>query len=275
MSIHRTLLISDLHVGSTVGLWPKKFGIEGGGDASPNKYQKWLLKCWALMLKEVASLDKPNLIVNGDPVQGVKDKDGQLITNRPDIQARAAIELLSLLRDLVRDVYFTRGSEYHEGRASEHVEMLAGALNCKVDPSTRQNTWPEILYAFGEGRKAPIAQVMHHIGKSSVPNYEATIPLRDVLTLKSEYDRVYGSEHPNIKMLIRSHRHRFIYVEAPPDIHALVTPAWQLKTAFSYKMPPLLPQIGYVIVEWDGCDIVVKDRIFKLPLPHIERIVDE
>jgi hypothetical protein len=125
----------------------------------------------------------------------------------------------------------------------------------------------------GAAEHKPVIHFAHHVGISSVPWYEATVPLRDTLLLLAELARFYGDRAPDVRMVVRSHRHRFIYVLAPPDIHVAVTPAWQLKTAFAYKKAAsMVPEIGYMIVEWDGQDLVVKPRIFALPDQHVEGI---
>jgi hypothetical protein len=266
----RFLVLSDGHVGSTVGLWPGSHPIEGGGEYWANKYQVWLGECWQAMLTEVAAFrPKPIVIYNGDPIQGVSPKDGQLITNRVDIQIRAAHEVYQPLRRLASRWYQVRGTEWHEGKSAEFVELLAANLQTERDPASGQWTWWELYLAVEEG--GPVIHFAHHVGMSSVPWYEATVPLRDTLLLLAELWRFYGQRAPNVRMVVRSHRHRFIHVDAPPDLHAVVTPAWQLKGAFSHKKAAsMLPQIGYVVIEWDGQELVVKPRIFDLPDLHLE-----
>lgn len=277
------VVLSDLHVGSTVGLWPGAHRVEGGGEYRANVYQQWLMECWGQMLAEVASFrPRPIVVVNGDSIQGVNYKDGQLITNKVDVQVRAAFVLLEPLRKLAREFYMVRGTEWHEGKSAEHVEGLAESLRAKPDPSSGQFTWWEIYLGLpslaemgGDGdaeqEHKPVIHFAHHVGVSSVPWYEATVPLRDTLMLLAELARFYGDRAPDVRMVVRSHRHRFIYVLAPPDIHVAVTPAWQLKTAFAHKKASsMVPEIGYFVVEWDGQDLVVKPRIYALPDQHVE-----
>lgn len=282
-STRRVVVLSDLHVGSTVGLWPGAHPVEGGGEYTANVYQMWLLECWRAMLAEVEAMrPKPVVVVNGDAIQGVNYRDGQLITNKTEIQVRAAYELLAPLRKCAREFYMVRGTEWHEGKSSEFVELLAQSLSAKTDPSSGQYTWWEIYLGLpsaaemgreGAAEHKPVIHFAHHVGISSVPWYEATVPLRDTLLLLAELARFYGDRAPDVRMVVRSHRHRFIYVLAPPDIHVAVTPAWQLKTAFAYKKAAsMVPEIGYMIVEWDGQDLVVKPRIFALPDQHVEGI---
>jgi hypothetical protein len=270
--VRRYVVLSDGHVGSTVGLWPGSHPIEGGGLYSCNEYQLWLAKCWEEMLAEVRAMrPRPVIIFNGDAIQGVNYKDGQLVTPNINIQVEAALKLYAPLRESASRWYQIRGTEWHEGKASEHVELLASRLGAEKDPASGQWSWWELYLDLEPGGGGPVAHFAHHVGMSSVPWYEATVPLRDALLELAELWRFYGENAPNVRMVVRSHRHRNIYVVAPPDIHVFVTPAWQLKTAFSYKKASsMLPQIGYVVVEWDGQEIVVKSRIFPLPGLHVE-----
>ena len=53
--------------------------------------------------------------------------------------------------------------------------------------------------------------------------------------------------------------------------YTLVLPGWQFRTAYVYeKASAMLPQIGYAWIEWDGTDLVVKPRMFKLPGLKVE-----
>jgi len=267
---NRIVAFSDLHVGSTVGLWPGRFPVEGGGIYEVNIYQRWLLQCWYYMYLEIKQMDpKPVIVVVGDPVQGTHDRDGMLVTGKTDIQANAAYVLLKPVRDAIGDQWFymVRGTEWHEGKSAENVEQLAEKLEARKDPASGQSTWWEVYYNIG----GPVIHFAHHIGKSSVAWYEATVPLRDLLMQIAELVRFFENQAPNMKMAVRAHRHRYVHVDVPPDLHAVVLPAWQLKTGFGFKVAhAMLPQIGYVIIEWDGKDLTVKPRLFQLPPIHVE-----
>ena len=90
-------------------------------------------------------------------------------------------------------------------------------------------------------------------------------------SMLSELWRFYGASAPNLRMVVRSHRHRYIHVDAPPDLQVVVTPAWQLKTAFAYKRATsMLPQVGYVTIEANADGLAVRRRIYPLPALHIE-----
>ena len=273
--LKRVVTLSDLHVGSTIGLWPGRHPIEGGGIYEANKFQQWLLECWHTAVDEIIHIrPKPVVVVNGDAIQGVNMKDGQLVTPQKNIQSEAAFTLLHPVSKASRRFYMTRGTEWHEGKAADDVELLAKELGAIPNPATGQWTWPELFLNLGEPtdpeEESPVIHFAHHIGRSSVPWYESTIPLRDMLMFLAELWRFFGKQAPNVKMTVRSHRHRFIHVDVPPNLHALVTPSWQLKTAFGYQVASsMLPIIGYNIVEYDGREIIVRKRIFPLPLEYV------
>lgn len=264
------VFISDLHVGSVVGLWPGQHPIEGGGTYSANQYQQWLYKCWQDCCAEIRGMrPKPTLVLVGDLIQGVNTRDGQVIGGEHASQVSAAAALLAPIVDRARATYVIRGTEWHDGKAAEYLELLARELGAVQDPSTAQYSRWELYLDVG----GPVIHAAHHVGTSSVPWYEATVPLRDGLMELAELWRFYGADAPNVRMVVRSHRHRFIHVQAPPDFQVFVTPGWQLKTAFAHKRASaMLPQIGYVVVDWDGADLVVKPRIYQLPPLHVEAL---
>lgn len=273
MKKKRIAVLSDLHVGSTVGLWPGRHAVEGGGTYVANKYQQWLHRCWRTAVAEIKRVRPAVVVLNGDPLQGTNMRDGELVTNKIDVQAAAATALLEPVRQAARQLYVIRGTEWHDGKAAENVEQMAKGLRAEVDPATGQYTRWELYLRLEEREEAPAIHFAHHVGMSSVPWYESTVPLRDTLLQLSELWRFYGDRSPNLRMVVRSHRHRFIEVHAPPDLQVFVTPAWQLKTAFAHKRAAsMLPQIGWVLLEWDGRDLVVRPRIYSLPDLHVETV---
>ncbi len=263
----RIVVISDLHAGSVMGLCPPTVQIEGGGVYQANKYQQWLYDCWQDMAAHIKRLGKPILVINGDAVQGVNHKDGQLIGSELSLQVEIAHELLAPVVANCSKVYFIRGTEWHDGKVSENVEYLAQSLGAEKKAGTGQYTRSE-LYLSLEGHAIHFA---HHIGNSSVPHYESTIPTREALIHTSELVRFFGSRAPNLRMVVRSHRHRSAIVWLPPDLYSVVTPAWQLRTSFAYKVAPaMLPEIGYVVIEKDASGLRPIPHIYPLIPPHVE-----
>lgn len=272
---NRVVVFSDLHVGSVVGLWAEGQPLEGGGLYMPNKFQRWLLECWQHTVDEIRRMrPKPIVVANGDIIQGTNPRDGQLVTSNKGIQVGAAFKLLEPVARVARKFYLIRGSEWHEGKAAEDVEILGEMLGAVPNESTGQYTWWELYLSLGQPgdpeKESPVIHFAHHIGASSVAWYEATVPLRDLLLFLAELWRFFGRQAPNVEGAVRSHRHRYIRVDLPPNLHAVVTPSYQLKTAFSHKKASaMLPMIGYAILEYDGSEVDVRKRIFPLPPEYV------
>lgn len=266
------VVVADIHSGSTVAPWPAGTSGPDGTGYIPNAYQVWLNKCWADMLERVADLNTRRggpvpVVVNGDVIQGVRPGQGQIMTNRRDVQTQAASRLLEPLRELASDFYITRGSEYHDGKCADEVNRLAVELGANPHSVTGEPTWSE-LYLDLSGQ---VIHFSHGISATMVSWYEGTAPLRDMLMLRSEISREYGGIALDVKMLVRSHRHRFIHIHATPDLHAVVTPGWQLRTAYTYRRGSVtLPVVGWVLIEAQDDDLVVKLTRYPLPLPKLE-----
>ena len=268
--IHRTIILADIHTGSTSALWPPEQQLGDGGMYTLNKVQQFLLVCWKDATRRIIRLKPDVVAVLGDVLQGNSIRDGQLVTNRSDIQGRATLKLLSPIREKARRFFMFKGTPWHEGKASESTGILAQALDAEVCPVTGEYLFWE-LYLQLPGGDEPIIHLTHHIGATKVSWYEATVPLRDTLMLLSELTRWYKDVSPNVRLTVRAHRHRCIGIYIAPDIHAWTTPCWQLKTAYAYqKSIVTLPHIGYLLIEWDGKDIVIKPRLYTVPLPHVE-----
>ena len=268
----RLVVVADIHAGSTVAPWPKDVTGPDGTGYKPNKYQKWLNKCWADMLEQVADMvnrfeEKPSVVVNGDVIQGVRPGQGQLLSNRRDVQVAGALGLLTPLRDLAGPFYMIGGTEYHDGKCADEVNHLATELDAEPHNVTGEATWPELYLKFG----GQVIHFAHGISATMVSWYEGTAPLRDLLMERSEMFREFGRLAPDVKMIVRSHRHRFFHTHATPDLHAVVTPGWQLRTAYTYRKGSVtLPSIGWLIIEAQEKDLVVKPRLYPLPRPKVE-----
>lgn len=260
-----TLIIGDLHVGSTVAIWPEHGLLPEGGEWSPNKPQRHLLKKWRQMEEELPDRLR-TIIVNGDVIEGAKPRNVGLVTQRLDYQASAAIDLLSPLRDRCDNFYMIRGTEFHGGDADQNVTQIARSLSATPNPMTREWTWPELLYDMGDDN---IWHIAHHMGTSKNPAYEATALLSSFTTFKLNLDLAYGRRAPHLTGMARSHAHRLFKIEKPPWYMIAVT-GWKLKDDYAYRVAPSsLPEIGYGLISYDG-DIHVRARKFDIPLMHVE-----
>ena len=263
------VVVSDCHIGSTVGLWPEiAYSWEDGGEYAPNDLQKWLYRCWLNMLAEVKDLPtKPTLILNGDLVQGQNLRDGQLCTQVVEQQQEVAIDLLDPLCKDCNDIYVIRGTPFHDGKTGQHSRMIAKDFGAITNPETGQQTWWQLFLDLG----GHTIEFSHHIPGSSIPQYQATALLRDTMNMIGELNRYYG-DTIGLKTVIRSHRHKFVKVGIAPGIQGAICPCWQYKTEYGYKRGiTMLPDIGWLLLEWDGEDLAIKERIYIPPKPQITR----
>src|SRR5437016_5515701 len=91
------VVISDLHVGSTAGLWPSDYISSEGVPIGQNKFQTYLWTWWLDLCKKIKELDNPIIVLNGDIIQGVNMRDGQLTAASHNDQQRAAKSCLDRL----------------------------------------------------------------------------------------------------------------------------------------------------------------------------------
>ena len=263
----RVLVISDLHANSTVAPWPADCPVQDGGRYEPNPFQAYLNECWADLVEAAGRMGGPTLVINGDLINGIHPRDGQVVSANASIQAAAADMLLRPLVAQCGKLYITRGTEWHESKLSDDVERLAKGLGAVPNPASGSYTWPKLLLEVG----GKVISFAHHIGVSGVATYEASVVLRELLMEVLEYTRTYGQDAPALRLMVRSHRHRSIEIGAPPNLRALITPGWQLKTAYvDAKAVNSMPHIGYTVVDDAGEDFAITRRLYPLPLPHVE-----
>lgn len=250
MSIH-LLVISDLHVGSTVGLLaPEGATLDDGGTYLPNAAQKWLWEQYTQYRGEakrrIKCSDQVIGVVNGDAVDRYERTTQLWSTNDVDI-VRAATAVLKPLRDLCKDGFFViRGTEVHTRPSGQLEEALAMALDTTRWPAnseTRSLFYLSLLlndYRFDfahHGRTGRLAWTrMNAAGGAAVE-----------LTL--EY-LARGQQPPHVA--IRSHTHLYSDSGDNYPVRMITTPGWQLQTAYGYRIAPgRLPDIGGLICTID------------------------
>ncbi len=256
------LALGDLHTGSLFAPWPESASLPDGGGWRPGRAQGWLNKCWDNMVAEAREHRPDIVVVNGDVIDGDRKTNVGVVTPRADYQASAAVELLQPLREICQRMYFIRGTAWHTGHYDQDVTDVAKSLDATPHPITQEHTWPD-LYLEHDGQ---VFHFAHHIGGTTNPMYESTALLKELLIMRLELLRAYGNKAPNLRGIVRSHRHRGAYVQTEDGCWALTLPPWQLKTDYAYKVAPsTLPQIGYAWI-----DSQVTMRRFQLPRLHVE-----
>lgn len=154
METRRLLLLSDLHVGSTWGIFPKNFKTSGGNVIILNKLQEELLTYWNDLQKRVGQYD--TVVLLGDLVQGLNKKESgkHLIISDLNEQKQAAITLLKpFCKNKI--VVGISGSSYHNSvdyeLEKDIVQYFNGAFGGAVANYTIGNTGKTINIRHGKG----------------------------------------------------------------------------------------------------------------------------
>lgn len=264
-------IVSDLHVGSSIGLCSSKLDLDDGGVYQPSKNQAELYRGWCKFTQHVDGLqaDKKVLVVNGDLVDGDHHGTVSIVTNNIEVQEAAAIDLLKPAAKGYDAVYVVRGTEAHTQPGAQSDERIARGIGAVQDATTGQfSRWQLWLDVDGI-----VFNVAHHIGTTSSAAYESSAVMREMVAALVEAGQ-WEQRLPDV--VIRSHRHRYIKLAIPSargEIQAAVTPGWQLRTPFVEKLDRMrMPHIGGLVctVEEGKCHIEAK--IYPLKKIQPEKI---
>ncbi len=254
------LFLADIHAGSTAAPWPD-ISLPEGSIWRGGKTQRWLNRCWREMVSELPRLDA--VVFLGDAIDGTHPRNAGLVTNRLDYQERAAVELLSPIRDKTERFYMVAGTSWHVGEGAQHESQVAEQLDAVVHPETKGRVWPFVMLRVGDD----CLHCAHHIGFTSNVMYEPNALWRALVNLRTELQKAYGKLAPDVTGVVRAHRHRAISVRKG-NWQAFSIPSWQLKTDHAHKVAvESMPEIGYVL--WDGTP---RTRTFRLPSMHVETL---
>jgi hypothetical protein len=266
------ILISDTHSGCQVALChPDGCDMDGGGLYSPSKLQRkmWSMweEFWGEWVPRVTHGEPFTVVHNGDAIDGVHHGSTTQITHNMEFQRRHAAKILKPVVDACDGRYYhIRGTEAHVGQSAEHEEALARSLGAVPDEEGHYARF-ELWFRMANGG---LVHCMHHIGTTGSAAYEATAVHKELAEAYVEAGR-WGDEPPQV--VVRSHRHRNYECRMPCKAGyamALVTPAWQLKTPFTYKIPGgriAQPQIGGCVVRMGDEELHARHRVWRIERP--------
>jgi hypothetical protein len=271
------ITVSDLHVGSTMGLCPPIVKVTDRGEYRPNKYQRTLRKYWInfwrVIVPERTQGAKMRVVeINGDAIDGVHHETVSVFSTSLRAQEEAAIEKLQEIREIcpvpIDEFYFVKGTEAHVGKAGDNEERIAKAIG-----AVPNETGEYASYQWWIDVDGCLFQFAHHIGVTSSAAYESSAPMREMiagLIEAAQWDR----KLPHI--FVRSHRHRFIEVPIPTvngRIRSIITPGWQLRTPNVERIDRMrMPHIGGVIFNVEEGECQVREKIYPLPEPKPAKI---
>ena len=266
-------VVSDLHVGSSLGLCPTSGMILGeGGIYMPSRFQLEIGRAFELFfsahVKQINRGAKKRILVfNGDLIEGNHHNTVALASNNIEVQEAAAIALLKPVVKEFDQVFVVRGTEAHVGPGAQSDERIAKALGA-IPLEEGQNSWWQ-LWLDVDGM---IFNIAHHLGTTSSAAYESSAVMRELVAALVEAGQ-WQQQMPDV--MVRSHRHRFIELAIPKvdgKIHAVVTPSFQLRTPFVERLDRFRqPHIGGVcfVVESGKCQIQEKLFPMKIGTPVV------
>jgi len=272
--IRNYVCVSDLHVGCQLGLCPEKgVRLDEGGLYQPSSIQRAIYahwrEFWDHWVPSVTKGEPFGIVLNGDTIDGVHHGSTHQISQNLQDQANIAYELLApeVARAEGR-LYMIRGTEAHVGKSGVQEEALAarlGAIPNEYGQRARYELWKRI----GDG----LVHFMHHIGSTGSQAYEATAVHKELVEAFTESGR-WNERPPDI--IVRSHRHRLIRTEVPTHRRvsiAVVTPGWQAKTPFAWKIAGArqsLPQFGGILIRRGDEDLFVRTFVRSIARSRVE-----
>lgn len=259
----KLVILSDLHVGSTLGVWPKTHKrLREGNPIGLNKLQEWLWECWQDGSKWVKDTCKDGyvLALNGDLIDGIHHKTTQVMSPLVDDQIDACIGLLTPLAKGATKVVATLGTESHTGNTEHAIASALGALPC-ADHATAWNAVHLIMNGVE-------VELMHHISSAGAPWGEATGHSQTLNLRRAERSRL-GRQAPTV--MIRGHRHRFGYWCDGAGL-TVVTPSWQGLTRWAWKaVPGAECHVGFTVIDFTELEDGIIPRVrFRLYSPEAE-----
>lgn len=258
-------IVSDLHVGSSLGLCPTEgMDLGEGGVYLPSRMQSEVYKAWQDFFlwaeRQSEGADSTTLVVNGDSVDGAHHNTVALATNNIDMQENGAVSILKPVVGKFDHFYMVRGTEAHVQSSAQSEERIARALNA-IPSEDGQHSWWQLWLDVD----SVIFNIAHHIGTTSSAAYESSAVMRELVAALVEAGQ-WGQHMPDV--LVRSHRHRYIELGIPSargKIQAAVTPAWQLRTPFVERVDRMrLPNIGGLLFKVEDGQCQIKAKIYPL-----------
>lgn len=274
-TVDQCICISDLHFGCRVALCPPSgFPLGDGNLYHPGATQLAIWRAWREFWDEwvprVTRGEPYAVVINGDLVDGVHHGSVSQFTH--DISEQRELAEMVLVPELAgaAAVYVTDGTEAHAGKSSQDDRTIAKAIGA-VPNETGRHSRGDLWLALAGGRC--LVHFAHHIGTTSRLSYETTAVMAEMDAFLSESAR-WGDQAPDV--IVRSHRHRHIRAIIDGhrgDIIGCVTPGWQGKTPFVYRIPGgrvTLPQIGGILIRAGDEENYVRAFTRTLPRSKVE-----
>lgn len=270
MKAHNLVVISDTHCGCRLGLCPPDIRLDDGGFYRPSEFQQemWGLwnQFWNDWVPQVTRGEPYDVVHNGDCIDGVHHNSTTQVSHNIEDQLRIALAVMEPIvatcTALGGRFYSVRGTAAHVGQSSVYEEQLAkqlGAVPNHVGQYSRYDLWKRVGDA--------LVHLMHHVGTTSSSAHEASAVNAE---LTAEYVEAARWRREPPDFVVRSHRHRSIAVDlnsAKGYAAAIVTPGWQGKTPFAWKVAGARisePQFGGIVIRHGDEEFYYRRRVWSV-----------
>lgn len=269
--VRNLIVFSDTHCGCRLGLCPPgPIPLDDGGtyQASAFQLKMWAMwrEFWDVWVPEVTRKEPYDIVHNGDVIDGVHHNSTTQVSQNIEDQLRIADRVLRKEVERCRarggQYYHVRGTAAHVGQSSVWEEQLAARLGAKPNKEgqhARYDLWKHVGGA--------LVHLLHHVGTTSSAAHEASA-VNAELTAEYVESARWGHRPPDF--VVRSHRHRSIAVDinsAKGYAAAIVTPGWQGKTPFAWKVAGARisePQFGGIAIRQGDEEFYYRRRVWSI-----------
>jgi hypothetical protein len=279
--VRSLVVVSDTHCGCRLALYNphEKLRLDDGGFYKPSEFQEKIWSLWRSFWDEwvpIVTKGEPfDICHNGDVIEGVHHNATTQISQNIKDQLRIAEAAfgpeVARCKRIGGTYYHIRGTAAHVGQSSVWEDDLADKLGAKPNKEgqhARYDLWKRV-----GGSDGPLVHLLHHIGTTSSAAHESSAVNAELTASYVEAAR-WHREAPDY--VVRSHRHRSIAVDlnsARGYAAGIVTPAWQGKTPFAWKVPGARisePQFGGIVIRAGDEEHYYRRKIWSVERSAVE-----
>jgi len=272
LDIRHLVVISDLHIGSSVALMPPEHTTEDGNIIQANELQSWIWQKWRYFWDECVPTATGNegfaTVINGDIVDGDHHGTFQLVTRNMQEQRAIAMSVLEPIRKRSQRLYAVKGTESHVGNIACDEESIAREVGfdgigkqAAFEGDPKRKTQYELRLEWGPHHVC----FRHHIGGGRSLAGQLTQLAGEMA------HELHDAEKWDISradLMFFAHVHTAKWGGMPTHrgpIEAYVSPSWQGTTAYGKRIGYSLGTVGGYVCSYDNNGFYVRKFVWPVP----------